>query len=105
MSLVQSIIKIRDRVAERFPDKSNRDISKITDELIVEMLDNFEYVENYLDKLKDNVVDTYPTGFLKPVYITKSLADFLQVDQDTPHSRVYITQLLIKYIKANKLSH
>ena len=45
------------------------------------------------------------SGFAVPTKITKKLADFLQVEEDSKISRTYVTKFICKYIKDNNLQN
>ena len=45
------------------------------------------------------------SGFAVPSKITKKLADFLQVEEDTKISRTFVTKFICKYIKDNNLQN
>lgn len=44
-----------------------------------------------------------PTGFAKPVKITKELCNFIDIPEGTEMARTEVTKALVKYIKQNNL--
>ena len=56
-----------------------------------------------LNKLKLNKKIKKPSGFAKPVPITKELCEFLGKPEDTLVNRTEVTRFIIKYIKDNHL--
>lgn len=59
----------------------------------------------HLGEEKKRNVDHNNSGFMKPVRISKDLADFIGVDVNEPISRVEITKKLCQYIKENNLQN
>ncbi len=54
---------------------------------------------------KNPAVDANKNGLLKPVRISKDLADFLNCDENELKSRVQVTQAICKYIKEHDLQN
>ena len=56
-----------------------------------------------LSKLKMNRKVKKPSGFAKPVCISKELCEFLDKPEGTTMARTEVTRFIIKYIKDNNL--
>jgi upstream activation factor subunit UAF30 len=100
----------------QYYEKFQKNIQLLSEQLMAQknttdtMIKQLKYIEKTANKMfeKEKKKKREPCkkkGFTQPVKISKTLANFMNLDKDTLISRTEVTKFLMKYIKDKQLEN